>query len=44
MVADATGPVKEALEAAAYDQQKSFYTPHTLPMEGGKVNIRLTSL
>ncbi|KIR56890.1 argonaute [Cryptococcus gattii Ru294] len=39
MVADASGPVKEALEAAAYDQQKSFYTPHILPMEGGKLEI-----
>ncbi|ODN94352.1 argonaute [Cryptococcus wingfieldii CBS 7118] len=40
MVEEATGAVKIALEGAAYDQQKSFYTPYEIPLEaGGKLEI-----
>lgn len=38
MVQEATGPLKTALESAAFDQQKNFYTPHVLDLKDGKVS------
>ncbi|WWD21504.1 hypothetical protein CI109_105990 [Kwoniella shandongensis] len=35
------GPVKQALEEAAYDQQKSFYTPRKIPLTSGRVQIEV---
>ncbi|KAK8847412.1 hypothetical protein IAR55_005270 [Kwoniella newhampshirensis] len=39
MVAESTGDVKKALEAAAYDQQKSAFTPYDLPLNDGKCEL-----
>ncbi|WVQ83346.1 hypothetical protein IAT38_005485 [Cryptococcus sp. DSM 104549] len=39
MVQEATGDLKKALDAAAYDQQKSFYTPFTINLGGPKLEI-----
>ncbi|KIY33612.1 argonaute [Cryptococcus gattii E566] len=39
MVQEATGSLKTALESAAFDQQKSFYTPHVLDLKDGKLEI-----
>ncbi|KAK8847413.1 hypothetical protein IAR55_005271 [Kwoniella newhampshirensis] len=36
------GPVKQALEVAAYDQQKSFYTPVKIPLTKEKAEIPVT--
>nr|XP_031860632.1 uncharacterized protein CI109_003963 [Kwoniella shandongensis]KAA5527704.1 hypothetical protein CI109_003963 [Kwoniella shandongensis] len=39
MVQEAKGDIKKALDAAAFDQQKSFYTPFDLPVVNGKCEI-----
>ncbi|WVQ98061.1 hypothetical protein IAU59_005183 [Kwoniella sp. CBS 9459] len=36
------GDTKKALEAAAYDQVKSFYTPYDIPMAGDKLELEIT--
>ncbi|WRT64769.1 uncharacterized protein IL334_001703 [Kwoniella shivajii] len=39
LVADAHPKVKKELEAAAYDQQSSFYTPFRIPMSKAKSEV-----
>ncbi|WVF69797.1 hypothetical protein IAT40_004576 [Kwoniella sp. CBS 6097] len=36
------GNIKKALDAAAFDQVKSFYTPFDIPMSGDKLEIVIT--
>lgn len=44
MVQEATGSLKTALESAAFDHQKSFYTPHVLDLKDGKVSCFVSRL
>ncbi|WRT64767.1 uncharacterized protein IL334_001701 [Kwoniella shivajii] len=39
MCKEAKGDIKKVLDAAAYDQVKSFYSPYELPMQGDKCEI-----
>ncbi|WVW78435.1 hypothetical protein I302_100389 [Kwoniella bestiolae CBS 10118] len=39
MVQEAKGPLKKALDAAAFDQQKSFYTPDDIPMQSDRYEV-----
>ncbi|WWC86888.1 uncharacterized protein L201_001767 [Kwoniella dendrophila CBS 6074] len=42
LVSEAKGDIKKALECAAYDQVKSFYTPFEVPMQGNTCEIVFT--
>ncbi|OCF58805.1 argonaute [Kwoniella mangroviensis CBS 10435] len=41
MVKEAKGELKKALDAAAYDQVKSFYTPYPVPMQGDRCEVMI---